>query len=255
MSWYFLGGFSAYFSVPSGRRWNHSGCSVEPRVVGRALDREVEAISQPTSRAARDQPLELRERPELGVDRRRARPPRRRSPTGCRRRRAPATSVLLRPLRFVVPIGWIGGQVDDVEAELGELRQHALDAGEAAEERGKSSYHAPNAPRSRSTSSSSVVRAASSRCGRRPSPSSASSTVSDSRAEQRRALGELARQVVLARLDLAPRAPTATRRRGRATPRRGTPSGPARRPRSRPRSGRCRPARAAPPASALRPAA
>ena len=28
MSWYFFGGFSAYFSVPSGRRWNQSGCSI-----------------------------------------------------------------------------------------------------------------------------------------------------------------------------------------------------------------------------------
>src|SRR3712207_6943246 len=28
ISWYFLGGFSAYLSVPSGRRWNQSGCSV-----------------------------------------------------------------------------------------------------------------------------------------------------------------------------------------------------------------------------------
>ena len=28
MSWYFLGGFSAYWIVPSGRWANHDGCSV-----------------------------------------------------------------------------------------------------------------------------------------------------------------------------------------------------------------------------------
>ncbi len=27
MSWYFFGGFSAYWMVPSGRLRNHSGCS------------------------------------------------------------------------------------------------------------------------------------------------------------------------------------------------------------------------------------
>ena len=34
---------------------------------------------------------------------------------------APAASVLSRPLRWVVPIGWIGRQVDDVEAEVGDV--------------------------------------------------------------------------------------------------------------------------------------
>ena len=48
-----------------------------------------------------------------------------------------ASSELLRPLRLVSPIGWIGRQVEDVEAELGELRQtpaHALEAAERARE-------------------------------------------------------------------------------------------------------------------------
>ena len=42
MSWYFLGGFSAYWIVPSGRARNHSGCSLDPGVVGRGLKSDVE---------------------------------------------------------------------------------------------------------------------------------------------------------------------------------------------------------------------
>ena len=42
MSWYFFGGFSAYWIVPSGRRRNHSGCSVAYGWSGARLERDVE---------------------------------------------------------------------------------------------------------------------------------------------------------------------------------------------------------------------
>ena len=51
MSWYFLGGFSAYFSVPSGRRWNHSGCSFSHGWSGEHWIAKSSAISMPASRA------------------------------------------------------------------------------------------------------------------------------------------------------------------------------------------------------------
>ena len=87
--------------------------------------------------------------------------------TGCRGRRAGASRVLLRPLRAVVPIGWIGREVDDVEAHRGDRRQplgrgaqgarsstaRSRGRGTAPSERGKISYQAPNSARSRSTSS------------------------------------------------------------------------------------------------------
>ena len=69
MSWYCLGGFSAYLSVPSGRWWNHSGCSLQPRVVGRALDREVERDLDAELGGALRPALEVGDRAELGVDR------------------------------------------------------------------------------------------------------------------------------------------------------------------------------------------
>ena len=52
MSWYFLGGFSAYLIVPSGRWRNHSGCSRDVRVVRRALEGDVEGDVDPVPRAA-----------------------------------------------------------------------------------------------------------------------------------------------------------------------------------------------------------
>ena len=42
MSWYFFGGFSAYAIVPSARGGEPLGVLVDPRVVGRALQRQVE---------------------------------------------------------------------------------------------------------------------------------------------------------------------------------------------------------------------
>ena len=53
MSWYFFGGFSAYLIVPSGRWWNHSGCSRHPGMVRRALERVVERDLDPVLAARR----------------------------------------------------------------------------------------------------------------------------------------------------------------------------------------------------------
>src|SRR2546421_305233 len=64
MSWYFLGGFSAYFSVPSGRRLNHSGCSFSHGWSGehwQPLPRAVEAA--PRARKELVPGAEAREHP------------------------------------------------------------------------------------------------------------------------------------------------------------------------------------------------
>ena len=84
MSWYFFGGFSAYWIVPSGRWRNHSGCSLDPRVIGRALEGDVERDLDARARAPRaTRRAEVVERAELGMDRRVAALAPRRSPTGC----------------------------------------------------------------------------------------------------------------------------------------------------------------------------
>src|SRR5207249_8739662 len=104
----------------------------QPGVVGRALDREVERDLEPELLRAGDEAVEVRERAELGGD-------------GvvaallCADRPGAAGVALLRRQRVVAALAAAAAnrvdrrQVDDVEAELGELRQHALDAREAAE--------------------------------------------------------------------------------------------------------------------------
>ena len=83
MSWYFLGGFSAYWIVPSGRCRNHSGCSRHPRMVGRALEGDVERdLDAELARRARRARRSRRACRAPG-GRRCGRPRRRRSPTGC----------------------------------------------------------------------------------------------------------------------------------------------------------------------------
>ena len=68
MSWYFLGGFSAYLIVPSGRRWNHSGCSSSHGWSAEALSAMSRHTSMPCSRAVAHERLEVVHRAELGVD-------------------------------------------------------------------------------------------------------------------------------------------------------------------------------------------
>jgi hypothetical protein len=100
-------------------------------VVRRALDREVDADLAADLAAAGDHPLELFDRPELRVDRLVP------ALVGADRPRA-ARLALRRDQRVVLslpvraPDRMDRRQVDDVEPELGELRQHALDALEPA---------------------------------------------------------------------------------------------------------------------------
>jgi hypothetical protein len=120
MSWYRLGGFSAYFSVPSGRRWNHSGCSFSHGWSGEHWIAKSSAISIPTFFAsvtsARNSFPAF-----LPADRPRA-----------------ADVALLRRLGVVpalavrLPDRVDRRQVEDVEAEVGEARQELAHAGEAA---------------------------------------------------------------------------------------------------------------------------
>ena len=113
------------------------------------------AISTPCARAARTMRVEVLERAELRVRPRRGR--RSASPIahGLPGSPGPASSALLRPLRFVAPDRVDRRQVDDVEAELGELRAAPpRRRAKPPHERGKSSYQAPKRASSRSTSSS-----------------------------------------------------------------------------------------------------
>ena len=68
MSWYFLGGFSAYWMVPSGR-------FLEPRfvfrhvgMVGRGLEGDVERDGDVVSFAASRRSVEVVDRAEFGED-------------------------------------------------------------------------------------------------------------------------------------------------------------------------------------------
>jgi hypothetical protein len=68
MSWYFFGGFSAYAIVPSGRWWNHSGYFWHPRVVRRALEREVQGDLHAQARGRAYEGVEVLDRAQVGVD-------------------------------------------------------------------------------------------------------------------------------------------------------------------------------------------
>ena len=69
MSSYFFGGFSAYRIEPSGRRLNHSGCCLQPGMIRRALDGEVERDLHAEAAAGVDEAAEIVERAELRMHR------------------------------------------------------------------------------------------------------------------------------------------------------------------------------------------
>ena len=109
MSWYLLGGFSAYFSVPSGRRWNHSGCSFSHGWSGEHWIAKSSAISRPSLPAAATRRSKSLIVPSSGLT---AVWPPSSLPIaqGLPGSFGPAVSALFGPLRFVRPIGWIGGR-------------------------------------------------------------------------------------------------------------------------------------------------
>src|SRR5207302_418746 len=103
----------------------------QPRVVGRALDREVERDLDPGLARPRDETIEVLDRAELRVDGVVA--------AGLRadRPRAPGVA-LLRPQRVVAPSPVRHPdrvdrrEIEDVEPELGEAGQHLLHTLESA---------------------------------------------------------------------------------------------------------------------------
>src|SRR3954447_13139651 len=108
MSWYFLGGFSAYLSVPSGRRWNHSGCSVSHGWSAEHWMAKSRAISTPLVSAVATMWSKSSKVPRSAWSAvwPPSRPPMAHGEPGSS---GPALSVLLRPLRFVRPVGVRGG--------------------------------------------------------------------------------------------------------------------------------------------------
>ena len=156
---------------------------------------------------------------------------------------APCSSALFRPLRFVRADRVHRRQVDDVEAELGELAAAPpRRRGSPPNERGKSSYHEPNRASSRSTSTSNVARHRPRRGGRPRRRRGPPRRVSESRAEEHGALrrarprgpcwpaSDLAPELVLPGRDaVGPRGDRELPAPGRSTvnapPKRSLPSG------------------------------
>ncbi len=154
MSWYFLGGFSAYFSVPSGRRLNHSGCSVSHGWSAEALIARSRQSSIPCSPSVVTSASKSSQVPSSACS---ASWPPLSSPIAYGLPGSPgsATSVLLRPLRFVCPIGWTGGKYRTSKPSSASRGTCSAVPRRPPQERGNSSYQAPKRPRSRSTSSGS----------------------------------------------------------------------------------------------------
>jgi hypothetical protein len=131
MSWYFLGGFSAYLSVPSGRRKNHSGCSLSHGWSGEQLIARVERDVDAVLVGGGDERAELLVGAELRVDGVVA--------PGLVADRVGAAGIARLGREGVVAALAVGvadrvdrRHVEDVEAQLGDGRDLLLDAFEAA---------------------------------------------------------------------------------------------------------------------------
>ncbi len=109
MSWYFFGGFSEYAIDPSARVVNHSGCSFTQGWSGDAFSARSIATSRPSSLARLINAAKSANVPRSGWM---ASCPPSADPMAHGEPGSPAlaSSVLLRPLRKVVPIGWTGGR-------------------------------------------------------------------------------------------------------------------------------------------------
>ena len=109
MSWYFFGGFSANLIEPSGVWRNHSGCDVTYGWSGEAWMATSIASSMPCASTASRKWRNSARPPSSGATA--SWPPSTEPmPYGDPTSSGPAPSVLLRPLRFVRPMGWIGGR-------------------------------------------------------------------------------------------------------------------------------------------------
>jgi hypothetical protein len=109
MSWYFFGGFSAYAIVPSGFVVNHSGCSATHGWSGAACRARSIATSMPSSPVRATNASKSSIVPSAGWIASwppSSEPIAHGEPTSS----GPVTSVLFGPLRFTLPIGWIGGR-------------------------------------------------------------------------------------------------------------------------------------------------
>jgi len=175
---------------------------LQPRVVGRALDREVEGDLDAHLAAALDEPVEVVDRAERRIDRVVA------AELGADRPRA-ARVALLRAQRVVLPLSVRRPdrvdrrEIDDVEAELGELRQDVEQAFEPAP-RAREELVPRAEPRAL------PVDVELERLGERRDAGAVAALELEPlldrqllAAEEDRALGELAGEVLLPRLDLA----------------------------------------------------
>ena len=121
MSWYFLGGFSAWRIEPSGRRQNHSGCSCTQGWSGEHWARSRAPPRGPRSPASAGTAGSRRACPARGR-RRCGRPRPSRWPTGCRGRPGPPPGCCW-ALATTAADRVDGRQVHDVEAHVGDGRQ------------------------------------------------------------------------------------------------------------------------------------
>src|SRR6478672_13659334 len=150
MSWYFLGGFSAYLSVPSGRWKNHSGCSVSHGWSGEDCSAMSIAISTPCSWQVATSRSKSSSVPSSGATA--SWPPScEPMPYTLPGSPGPATSVLLAPLRFVLPIGWIGVKYRTSKPSSAICGTTLRTPSKPPQLRGKSSYQELKRARSRST--------------------------------------------------------------------------------------------------------
>ncbi len=166
MSWYFFGGFSAYWIVPSGRWRNHSGCSVDVRDDPASTGTRCPARSRcPRARAAATRRRKSSQRAELrdGSPCARLRP--RRSPRGCPTSSGPGRERVVAALAVLAADrdGSAAGRArrSPCRATYGRrastIAKRAVRARLDAAERGNSSYQVLKRARSRSTTSASIA--------------------------------------------------------------------------------------------------
>ena len=109
MSWYFLGGFSAYCTVPSGRQQEPLRVLLDLGVVRRALEGDIQGNLDVIFLGFGHQVLEILQGAELRVD---GLVPPSSEPMaqGVPGSPGPAVTALFLPLRLVWPMGWMGGR-------------------------------------------------------------------------------------------------------------------------------------------------